>query len=134
MKKISDVITKNLFVNAFKICKKYSEKENITDINLLLLKDIFQATTEKRVENYYDKYIKTELFYGIPYLFSTDIVTIPKNVNGLREYRFFSMMSMILYNAIGLLFVDICNEFVSIVKFDKSKIFHFSPTKFSKDI
>ena len=33
MKKISDVITEELFVNAYKICKKYSEKEFITDIN-----------------------------------------------------------------------------------------------------
>ena len=40
MKKISDVITEDLFVNSYKICKKYSEKEFITDINLLLLKKI----------------------------------------------------------------------------------------------
>lgn len=60
---------------------------------------------------YYKKYIKSELFYSIPYLFSTDNVSIPKNVNGLREYKFFTMMSMILYNAVGLLFVDICNDF-----------------------
>lgn len=133
MKKISDVINKTIFINAFKICKSYSEKDNHTDINLLLLKDAFRYTSVRKIEDYYDKYIDTELFYGIPYLYSTDIVTIPKNVNGLREYRFFTMMSMVLYNAIGLLFVDVCNEFVSMVKFEKCDIFHFSPTKFSID-
>lgn len=131
MKKISDVINKTIFINAFKICKSYSEKDNHTDINLLLLKDAFKHTSVRQIESYYDKYIDTELFYGIPYLYSTDIVSIPKNVNGLREYRFFTMMSMVLYNAIGLLFVDVCNEFVSMVKFEKCNIFHFSPTKFS---
>lgn len=131
MKKISDVITEELFVNAYKICKKYSEKEFITDINLMLLKNAFKSITENNIRMYYKKYIKSELFYSIPYLFSTDNVSIPKNVNGLREYKFFSMMSMILYNAVGLLFVDICNDFLNKVKFESKNIFHFSPTKFT---
>lgn len=130
MKKISDVITEELFVNAYKICKKYSEKEFITDINLMLLKNSFQSITENNIRDYYEKYINSEIFYAIPYLFSADTVSIPKNVNGLREYKFFTMMSMVLYNAIGLLFVDICNDFVNKVKFDEKNIFHFSPTKF----
>ena len=133
MKKISDVITEDLFVNAYKICKKYSEKEFITDINLLLLKNAFQSITENNIRAYYKKYIQTELFYAIPYLFSTDTVSIPKNVNGLREYKFFTMMSMILYNAVGLLFVDVCNDFLNKVKFENTNIFHFSPTKFTYD-
>jgi len=131
MKKISDVITEDLFVNAYKICKKYSEKEFITDINLMLLKNAFKSITENNIRMYYKKYIKSELFYSIPYLFSTDNVSIPKNVNGLREYKFFTMMSMILYNAVGLLFVDICNDFLNKVKFESKNIFHFSPTKFT---
>ena len=133
MKKISDVITEELFVNAYKICKKYSEKEFITDINLMLLKNSFQSITENNVRDYYEKYINSEIFYAIPYLFSADTVSIPKNVNGLREYKFFTMMSMILYNSIGLLFVDICNDFVNKVKFDEKNIFHFSPTRFYND-
>ena len=131
MKKISDVITEDLFVNAYKICKKYSEKEFITDINLMLLKNAFKSITENNIRMYYKKYIKSELFYSIPYLFSTDNVSIPKNVNGLREYKFFTMTSMILYNAVGLLFVDICNDFLNKVKFESKNIFHFSPTKFT---
>lgn len=133
MKKISDVITEELFVNAYKICKKYSEKEFITDVNLMLLKNAFQSVTENNIRTYYHKYIKSEIFYAIPCLFSADTVSIPKNVNGLREYKFFSMMSMILYNAVGLLFVDVCNDFLLKVKFESKSIYHFSPTKFSND-
>ena len=131
MKKISDVITEELFLNAYRICKKYSEKDLTTDINLILLKNSFSSITENNIKAYYKKYIKTELVYSIPYLFSTDLVDIPKNINGLREYRFFSMMSMILYNAVGLLFVDVCNDFINKVNFQKENIYHFSPTKFS---
>lgn len=40
-------------------------------------------------------------------------------------------MSMILYNTIGLLFVDVCNDFLNKVKFENRNIFHFSPTKFT---
>ena len=78
MKKISDVINKTIFINAFKICKSYSEKDNHTDINLLLLKDAFKHTSVRQIESYYDKYIDTELFYGIPYLYSTDIVSVQR--------------------------------------------------------
>ena len=39
-------------------------------------------------------------------------------------------MSMILYNAVGLLFVDVCNEFLNKVKFENRNVFHFSPTRF----
>lgn len=133
MKKISDVITEELFVNAYRICKKYSEKEFITDVNLMLLKNAFQSITENNIRTYYHKYIKSEIFYAIPCLFSADTVSIPKNVNGLREYKFFTMMSMILYNAVGLLFVDVCNDFLHKVKFVSKSIYHFSPTKFTND-
>lgn len=78
MKKISDVITEELFVNAYKICKKYSEKEFTTDVNLMLLRNVFKSITENNIRTYYQKYIKTELFYAVPYLFSTDTVSIPK--------------------------------------------------------
>lgn len=133
MKKISDVITEELFVSAYKICKKYSEKEFITDVNLMLLKNAFQSVTENNIRTYYHKYIKSEIFYAIPCLFSADTASIPKNVNGLREYKFFTMMSMILYNAVGLLFVDVCNDFLHKVKFESKSIYHFSPTKFAND-
>lgn len=131
MKKIADIISENLFVNAYNICKDYSEKENLTDINLMLLRNAFKSSTENNIKSYYKNFIQTELFYGVPYLFSADVVTIPKNINGLREYRFFSMMSMILYNAIGLVFADICLDTISNVKFSNNGIFHYSPTKFN---
>lgn len=99
----------------------------------MLLKNAFQSVTENNIRTYYHKYIKSEIFYAIPCLFSADTVSIPKNVNGLREYKFFSMMSMILYNAVGLLFVDVCNDFLLKVKFESKSIYHFSPTKFSND-
>lgn len=133
MKKISDVIDENLFKNAFFICEKYMKKEFMTDINLILLKKAMEGLTENNLVKYYNEFVKTELFYGVPYLFSSDKIEIPKRINGLREYRFFSLMSMIMYNAVGLLFVDICNSFVDSIDFKGSKIYHFSPTKFVKD-
>ena len=133
MKKISDVIDEKLFKNAFYICEKYMEKVFMTDINLILLKNAMKGLTENNVVKYYDTFVKTELFYSVPYLFSSDKIEIPKKINGLREYRFFSLMSMIMYNSVGLLFVDICNSFIDSIDFKGSNIYHFSPTKFVKD-
>jgi hypothetical protein len=133
MKKISEVINDKLFLNSYEICKKYTDKEYIHDINLKLLKNTFDSLTIKNVKSYYDKFIENELFYSVPYLFATDVIAIPKNINGLREYRFFSTMSMILYNTIGLLFEDICYESISTQKLEKYNIYRYSPTRFYKD-
>lgn len=133
MKKISEVINEKLFINSYYICKSLCEKDFITDVNLKLIKNMLNSITEENAKKYYKNYIETEFFYSIPCLFSTDIVHIPKNINGLREYRFFSTTSMILYNAIGLLFVDICNNFLREINFEKNSIYRFMPTILNKD-
>ena len=133
MKKISDVITEDLFVNAYNICKTYVESEYLYDINLVIVKNYIKSLTEKNVRDYYKNYIKTEKCYLIPFLFASEVVSIPKNINGLREYRYFTSMSMILYNAIGLLFAEVCNDLKSQIAFKKNKIFNFSPTSFNKN-
>ena len=102
----------------------------IWDINFLLLKDRFARTNEKRVLDYYNNYIKGNLFYSLPELFSTDIVNVPKGLSGVREYRFFSMFSMVLYNAVGLLFIDSCNDIIVSTDFRGKGVFSFYPNPF----
>lgn len=131
MSELSSIVTKEKFINAFHICKEYCEKtENILDVNFRLLKDHFIELTEGQVSSYYDKFIESEFVYGLPELHSCDGVTIPKKSTGVREYKFFPAFSMILYNAVGLVFVDTCNAVVKNIKFNRKKIFPFYPTKF----
>jgi hypothetical protein len=130
MKKLNEIISKELFLNAFYICQKYSEEDFILDINFRLLKKTFEGLNERTVSSYYDKFIESDLVYSLPELFSTDIVLVPKNITNIREYRFFSAFSMILYNAVGLLFVDCCSEIVNNIDFSKKNIFSYYPTKF----
>ena len=131
MSELSAIVTKEKFINAFNICKEYCEKtENIIDVNFRILKDHFIDLTEGQVSSYYDKFIKNELVYGLPELHSCEGVTVPKKSTGVREYKFFPAFSMILYNAVGLIFVDTCNEVVKNIQFNRKKIFPFYPTKF----
>lgn len=62
---------------------------------------------------YYNEYIVNDKFYCIPVLFSSDVVHIPKGLSNFREYRFYDIFSMILYNSIGLLFYNICNDIIN---------------------
>lgn len=131
MKDLKRIVTKERFINAFNICKTYCEEnDNILDVNFRLIKSHLLNLTEQKVQTYYDKYIETDLVYALPELFSCERVTIPKNSTGTREYRYFSTFSMILYNAIGLNFVDTCNDTIGSLDFNNRKIFPFYPTKF----
>lgn len=132
MSDLAKIVTKERFLNAYKICFDYcKETDNIVDVNFRLIKNHLLNLSEGQVKSYYEKFIESELVYGLPELHSCDIVTIPKKSTGVREYRFFSVFSMILYNAIGLTFVDTCNEVISTLNFNKKSIYPFYPTKFN---
>lgn len=133
MKTMNNIITKDLFINAYKICKNYAENSSLNDINILLLKNSFIKLTENKLIDFYDKYITDDKFYGNPVLFSSDIVHIPKGISGFREYRFFDIYSMILYNAIGLLFYNICNDTISKINIKNKNIYTYTPTTFKRD-
>lgn len=133
MKSMDKIISKDLFINAFQICNNYAKSKILNDINFLLLKKDLINLSIKNIENYYDKYIKDDIFYGNPVLFATDIVHIPKGINGFREYRFFDLYSMILYNSIGILFYKVCNPTLSILNPNKDCIYKYSPTVFNDD-
>ena len=59
MSNLEQIISEELFLNAFKICKSYCEQEYIQDINLRLLKETVLKLSENRVKKYYQLFIKT---------------------------------------------------------------------------
>lgn len=131
MKNMGKIINWDLFFNAFKICKNYADDLNLNDVNILLLKKKFDSITENRLKKYYDLYVNTEAFYGFPALFGSDVVQIPKGTSEFREYRFFDIYSMVLYNAVGLLFYKVCNDTINQVNQSKYNIYRYVPTTFS---
>lgn len=133
MEKISHVITWELFLNAFNICKSYANSLNLNDVNILLLKEKFNNITEHSLKKYYKLYVETEAFYGFPVLFSSDVVQIPKGISGFREYRFFDVYAMILYNAVGLLFYKVCNDTIQNLNLKQYNVFRYVPTVFFND-
>lgn len=133
MIKLAEIISKTLFINSLHICQStVKNDEFLQDINLRVIKKTLLSLTEKRTEKYYDTFVKHDLFYSLPELFSSDIVNIPKNLTGVREYRFFSSLSYILYNAVGLLFVDCTADLIGELDFKGKNIFVHYPTKFYK--
>lgn len=121
MNNLGEIISEELFINSFHIYKNYCEKSFILDVNLRLLKEHFSDLDEEDARKYYKKFIETDLVYSLPELFSTDIVSVPKEVTGIRNYRFFSTFSIVLYGAIGLLFVDCCSKIINDLDLDSNK-------------
>ena len=133
MKKLGEIITEDLFINAFEICQKYVvDEEVILDVNLRFLKPYLVKLKKSKVRSFYRSFINTDLIFSLPELFSTDTVFVPKNITSVREYRYFSAYSLILYNAIGLLFVDCCSQMIEDLDFHRKGIYSYYPTKFYK--
>jgi hypothetical protein len=95
-----------------------------------LLERHLLALSASRIKTYYEKYLSNDLVYSLPELFTSDVVSIPKRLTGVREYRFFTALSMVLYNAVGLLFVDCCSQVIEQLDFRKKSVFAYYPTKF----
>ena len=57
MKTMDKIINKNLFINAYRICSSYASDSSLNDINILLLRNSFSKLTEKKLLEYYNKYI-----------------------------------------------------------------------------
>jgi len=119
MRSISEIITKEIFVNAHEICKEAVSEEHLKDINLKLLKDSLLKLSKSDIETYYGNYLDRNIFYSIPELFTSSIVDIPKGNNSFREYRFFAQYSLILYNAIGILFYKVTEYLLGKIDFIK---------------
>lgn len=90
MKKIGEIISEELFLNAFHICQDYCKTEYfIQDVNFRLVKNQLITLSDHNVRKFYKRYISNDLVYSLPELFSSDIVSVPKKLTGVREYRFF---------------------------------------------
>ena len=77
-------------------------------------------------------YIQDEKVYAIPELCMSEIVTIPKSMTGVREYRYMSSFAHILYTAFGLVFVECTSPLIDILNFKERGIFPYFPTRFIK--
>jgi len=133
MKDISKIVNKDLFINSYDILKNYVEDRGdaVKDINLILITEYLRNLSHKEVGEFYDKYIQTGLVYSLPEFFSSDLVTIPKSIADVREYRFFSCFSMILYNAVGIFFAEACSLMIRNLDLEERGIYSYSPTKYN---
>lgn len=129
---IGDIISESLFVNSFRILRTFfKDTKNITDVNLRLIYPYFEKLTDQKVKNFYRQYIQNEYLYSLPELCSSTPASVPKNMTGVREYRFMSTFGHILYNAVGLLFVECSQPLVDSLDFTSRGIYTYYPTRFS---
>jgi len=132
MKDIRKVVNKNTFLDSYRILLEYIQKrgDDIQDVNLILVSKYLSDLSDDKIKKFYNKYIETGLIYSLPEFYTSDLVTIPKGVADIREYRFFSSFGLILYNAIGIFFADTCSEMIDTLNFQRRNIYSYAPTKY----
>ena len=135
MKDIYKIISKNIFINSYKILRGYIEKrdDDMQDVNLILISKYLTGLNENKVKKFYDKYIRTGLVYSLPEFYASDLVTIPKGIADIREYRFFSSFGLILYNALGIFFAEACSSMLDNLNLQNRGIYSYTPTKYRLD-
>lgn len=132
MKGISRVITREMFLNSYRILYKYiSDKRHaLQDINFVLISDFLLSLEEGYIVDFYKKNVETGIIYAAPELYISDPVTIPKGIADLREYRFFSTYGSILYNSMGIFFAEVCSKMITDLRLEQREIYSFVPTSF----
>lgn len=63
MRKLSEVITKELFFNAHTICKNACSDNLLLDVNLRIVKEFINSISDNKINEYYDKFIATDALY-----------------------------------------------------------------------
>ncbi len=134
MSKLNDVISEDIFLNAFHILQEYMSNQgsSLIDTNLRLIRPYFDRLNDRTVKKFYKMYIQDEKVYAIPELCMSEIVTIPKSMTGVREYRYMSSFAHILYTAFGLVFVECTSPLIDTLNFKERSIFPYFPTRFIK--
>lgn len=132
MSKLGDIISEKTFVNAYHILRDYykNQDDHLVDVNLRLIKPYFVLLNDRAVKQFYKTYVQTELVYSAPELCMSEIVSVPKNMTGVREYRFMSSFAHIVYTAFGLVFVECSMPLIESLEFKSKGIHSFFPTRF----
>lgn len=132
MSKLGDIVSEEVFVNGFHILKDYykNQDHHLVDVNLRLIRPYFDLLDDRAVKQFYKTYIATDLVYAVPELCSSEIVSVPKNMTGVREYRFMSTFAHILYTAFGLVFVECSMPLIESLEFKSKGVYSFFPTRF----
>ena len=129
---LGSIVSEQIFVNAYHILRDYykNQDSHVVDVNLRLIRPYFELLNDRSVKQFYQTYIKTDLIYAVPELCMSEIVSVPKNMTGVREYRFMSSFAHILYTAFGLVFVECSMPLIESLGFKSKGIHSFFPTRF----
>ena len=132
MSKLGDIISEKTFVNAYHILRDYykNQDHHLVDVNLRLIRPYFELLNDRSVKQFYKTYIETDLIYAAPELCMSEIVSVPKNMTGVREYRFMSAFAHITYTAFGLVFVECSVPLIQSLEFKSKGVYSFFPTRF----
>jgi len=132
MIRLGDIISEEIFLNSYHTLRDYysNGQENVIDVNLRLIKPYFSLLSDQTVKQYYKTYVKNELVFALPELSSSEPISVPKHMTGVREYRFMSAFSHILYNSVGIVFAGCSVPLIESLDFKSRGIFAYFPTRF----
>ncbi len=85
-------------------------------------------------EEYFEKFIASNMFFGLTELYKTINYLVPKKILGYRNYKFMTYPMRILYNSIGLYILNVSNDLLNFIsKNKKINSFYGGDLKYSND-
>lgn len=130
--KLKEVITEEIFFDAFEIMRQQANHQIFNDLNFFMLTEEIRKTKNNKLKSFYVDYIECGVALAVPRYVCSDLIHVPKKVSSLREYRFLSMYGFAMYYSVGLYIAELVYENLKQIRANRKNISVFSPVKASK--
>ena len=116
-KNLGHFLTFEIWQEALKLLDAHIQGQNsnkhFKTLSMIYYKRLGSLIQKFSSTYFFEKYVKSNLFYGVERQFAIYPYVLPKSGLGLRNYKFFTYPMLAVYNAIGVYLLKLSNEFIT---------------------
>ena len=116
-KNIGHFLTYEIWLDALRLIdaqvKGQDSNRHFKTLSMIYYKKLGESVKELETEEFFENYVKNNLFYGMESEFAIYPYVVPKSGLGLRNYKFFTYPMRAIYDSIGLYMFKLSTEFLT---------------------
>lgn len=116
-KNIGHFLDYEIWQDAIKLLNAHIEGQNsnkhFKTLSMIYYKKLGESVKDLEKVEYFETYVKNNLFYGLKSEFAIYPYVTPKSGLGLRNYKFFTYPMRAVYDSIGLYMLKLSEEFLT---------------------
>lgn len=116
-KNIGHFLDYELWQDALRLLNAHVEGQNsnkhFKTLSMIYYKKLGDSVKDLEKKEFFDTYVRNNLFYGLKSEFAIYPYVTPKSGLGLRNYKFFTYPMRVVYDSIGLYMLKLSEEFLA---------------------